>query len=185
MIGQAWKRTNAQLMAVTTRWLPFADAASEGLPLSQLLRLSLFQVSVGMATVLLLGTLNRVMIVELSVPAVIVAVMIALPVLIAPFRALLGFRSDTYRSALGWKRIPYLWFGSLWQMGGLAVMPFALLVLSGQQQVGPDMGGRGAGRHRLFDDRPRAAHDADRRVWRSPRIAPPMRPAPASWRCST
>ena len=95
MIGQAWKRTNAQLMAVTTRWLPFADAASEGLPLSQLLRLSLFQVSVGMATVLLLGTLNRVMIVELSVPAVIVAVMIALPVLIAPFRALLGFRSDT------------------------------------------------------------------------------------------
>ena len=141
MIGQAWKRTNAQLMAVTTRWLPFADAASEGLPLSQLLRLSLFQVSVGMATVMLLGTLNRVMIVELSVPAVIVAAMIALPVLIAPFRALLGFRSDTYRSALGWKRIPYLWFGSLWQMGGLAVMPFSLLVLSGQQAVGPEWAG--------------------------------------------
>ncbi|MEM8802226.1 MAG: PucC family protein [Pseudomonadota bacterium] len=99
--------------------------------MGQLLRLSLFQISVGMASVLLLGTLNRVMIVELSVPAMIVAVMIALPVLIAPFRALLGFRSDTYRSAIGWKRIPYLWFGSLWQMGGLAVMPFALLVLGG------------------------------------------------------
>lgn len=111
--------------------LPFADAASEGLPMGQLLRLSLFQVSVGMASVMLLGTLNRVMIVELSVPAMIVAIMIALPVLIAPFRALLGFRSDTYRSAIGWKRIPYLWFGSLWQMGGLAVMPFALLVLGG------------------------------------------------------
>ncbi|MEQ9257980.1 MAG: PucC family protein [Roseovarius sp.] len=119
------------LKALSTRILPFADAASEGLPLGQLLRLSLFQVSVGMATVMLLGTLNRVMIVELSVPATIVAAMIALPVLIAPFRALLGFRSDTHRSAIGWKRIPYLWFGSLWQMGGLAVMPFALLVLSG------------------------------------------------------
>ncbi|WP_354539169.1 PucC family protein [Roseovarius sp. MBR-6] len=128
-------------MTYTTRCLPFADAASEGLPLGQLLRLSLFQVSVGMATVLLLGTLNRVMIVELSVPALVVAAMIALPVLIAPFRALLGFRSDTYRSALGWKRIPYLWFGSLWQMGGLAVMPFALLVLSGQQAVGPAWAG--------------------------------------------
>lgn len=116
---------------LTTRMLPFADAASEGLPMSQLLRLSLFQVSVGMASVMLLGTLNRVMIVELSVPATIVAFMIALPVMIAPFRTLLGFRSDTYRSAIGWKRIPYLWFGSLWQMGGLAVMPFALLVLSG------------------------------------------------------
>jgi len=134
-------RRASPLMALTTRLLPFADAASEGLPMSQLLRLSLFQVSVGMATVMLLGTLNRVMIVELSVPAVIVAVMIALPVLIAPFRALLGFRSDTHRSAIGWKRIPYLWFGSLWQMGGLAVMPFALLVLSGQQAVGPTWAG--------------------------------------------
>jgi BCD family chlorophyll transporter-like MFS transporter len=119
------------LQRLSTRWLPFADAASADLPLGQLLRLSLFQVSVGMATVLLLGTLNRVMIVELGVAATVVAAMIALPVLVAPFRALLGFRSDTHRSAIGWKRIPYLWFGSLWQMGGLALMPFALLVLGG------------------------------------------------------
>lgn len=121
------------LQKFSATWLPFADAASDGLPLAQLLRLSLFQVSVGMAQVLLLGTLNRVMIVELSVPAMIVAAMIAIPVLVAPFRALLGHRSDTHRSALGWKRVPYLWFGSLWQMGGLAVMPFALLVLSGDR----------------------------------------------------
>jgi len=127
--------------ALSPSWLPFADAASEGLPLHQLLRLSLFQISVGMATVLLLGTLNRVMIVEMGVPASVVAIMIALPVLVAPFRALLGFRSDTYRSALGWKRIPYLWFGSLWQMGGLAIMPFALIVLSGDQTLGPAWAG--------------------------------------------
>lgn len=119
------------LQKFSAAWLPFADVASDGLPMAQLLRLSLFQVSVGMAQVLLLGTLNRVMIVELSVPAMIVAAMIAIPVLVAPFRAFLGHRSDTYRSALGWKRVPYLWFGSLWQMGGLAVMPTALLVLSG------------------------------------------------------
>ncbi len=121
------------LQKFSASWLPFADVASEGLPMTQLLRLSLFQVSVGMAQVLLLGTLNRVMIVELSVPAMIVAAMIAIPVLVAPFRAFLGHRSDTYRSALGWKRVPYLWFGSLWQMGGLAIMPFALLVLSGDR----------------------------------------------------
>ena len=114
-----------RLKQLSLRALPFADAASDALPMGQLLRLSLFQVSVGMASVMLLGTLNRVMIVELSVPAMMVALMVALPVLIAPFRALLGFRSDTYRSAIGWKRVPYIWFGSLWQMGGLAVMPFA------------------------------------------------------------
>lgn len=129
------------LKQASLRALPFADAASEDLPLGQLLRLSLFQVSVGMATVMMLGTLNRVMIVELGVPAFLVAVMVALPVLSAPFRALLGFRSDTHRSALGWKRVPYIWFGSLWQFGGLAVMPFALIVLSGDQTLGPDWAG--------------------------------------------
>ena len=133
--------TRSQIKAISTRYLPFADAASDALPLGQLLRLSLFQVSVGMCAVLLLGTLNRVMIVELKVAAIVVAIMIALPVLSAPFRALLGFRSDTHRSAIGWKRVPYLWFGSLWQMGGLAVMPFALIVLSGDQTHGPAWAG--------------------------------------------
>ena len=102
------------LKSITMRALPFSDAVSDDLPLGQLLRLSLFKVSVGMAAVMLLGTLNRVMIVELSVSATLVALMIAIPVLVAPFRALLGFRSDNYRSAIGWKRIPYLWFGSMW-----------------------------------------------------------------------
>lgn len=124
------------------KWMPFADAASEGLTLPQLLRLGLFQVSVGMAAVLLLGTLNRVMIVELGVPASIVALMIALPVVSAPFRALLGHKSDNHKSWIGWKRVPYLWFGSLWQMGGLAIMPFALIVLSGDQVHGPEWAGK-------------------------------------------
>ena len=111
--------------------LPFADAATKELPLGRLMRLSLFQVTVGMAAVLLIGTLNRVMIVELSVPAWIVAVMLSLPLLFAPLRALVGFRSDTHRSVLGWRRVPYIWFGTLLQFGGLAIMPFALLILSG------------------------------------------------------
>ena len=113
------------------RFLPFADAASPDLPLSRLLRLSLFQVSVGMALVLLIGTLNRVMIVELGVSASLVAVMVSLPLVFAPFRALIGFKSDTHRSELGWRRVPYIWMGTLVQFGGLAIMPFALLVLSG------------------------------------------------------
>lgn len=111
--------------------LPFADAATRDLPLSRLLRLSLFQVTVGMATALLVGTLNRVMIVELGVSAWLVSLMIALPLLFAPFRALVGFKSDTYRSILGWRRVPFIWFGSMLQYGGLAIMPFALLILSG------------------------------------------------------
>ena len=119
------------LQELGPRFLPFADAATKDLPLSRLLRLSLFQVSVGMALVLLTGTLNRVMIVELGVPAWLVGLMVSIPVLIAPFRALIGFKSDTHRSVLGWRRVPYIWFGTLLQFGGLAILPVALLVLTG------------------------------------------------------
>lgn len=115
---------------VALTWLPFADAASAQIPLSRLLRLSLFQVSVGMVMVLLNGTLNRVMIVELGIPAWLVALMIAIPLLVAPFRAMIGHRSDVHRSVLGWKRVPYIWFGTLMQFGGLAIMPFALLLMA-------------------------------------------------------
>ncbi|MEO1276504.1 MAG: BCD family MFS transporter [Pseudomonadota bacterium] len=118
-------------VALSRDLLPFADAASPELPLPKLLRLSLFQVSVGMAIVLLTGTLNRVMIVEMGMSAWVVAAMVALPVIAAPFRALIGHRSDTHKSALGWRRIPYLWWGTLLQWGGLGIMPFALILMSG------------------------------------------------------
>ena len=111
--------------------MPFADVASADLPLSRLLRLALFQVSVGMATVMLIGTLNRVMIIELGLSAALVAVMVALPLVFAPFRAMVGFKSDRHRSFLGWRRVPYIWIGSWLQFGGLAIMPFALILLSG------------------------------------------------------
>ena len=62
---------------VSLKFLPFADAATDTLPLSRLLRLSLFQVSVGMALAMLVGTLNRVMIVELGMSAWLVALMVA------------------------------------------------------------------------------------------------------------
>ncbi len=120
-----------KLATITPRYLPFADVATEDVPLSRLIRLSLFQVTVGMALVLLVGTLNRVMIVELAVPATLVAGMLALPLLFAPLRSFIGFKSDTHRSALGWRRVPYIWKGTMYQFGGFAIMPFALLVLSG------------------------------------------------------
>jgi MFS transporter, BCD family, chlorophyll transporter len=123
-----------------TRFLPFADAATPDLPLPRLLRLSMFQWSIGMAAVLLTGTLNRVMIVELGVATSLVAVVVAIPVLAAPLRAVIGYRSDTYKSVLGWRRVPYIWLGTLLQFGGLAIMPFALLLLQ-SQTTGPEWAG--------------------------------------------
>ena len=118
-------------MRLGTRFLPFADAATKELPLGRLLRLSLFQVSTGISIVLLNGTLNRVMIVELGVSTLLVSLMVSLPLVFAPFRVLIGFKSDNHRSVLGWRRVPYIWMGTLVQFGGFAILPFALLVLSG------------------------------------------------------
>ncbi len=132
----------AWLVAFANQHLPFADAASAELPMARLLRLSLFQVAIGMTTALLVGTLNRVMIVELGVPAWWVALSVGLPLLFAPARAFIGYRSDTHPSPLGLRRLPYLWMGSLLMFAGLAMMPFALLLLADP----PDQGGLWFGR---------------------------------------
>lgn len=123
-------KTRQTLSTLAQRYVPFADAASLDLPLPRLLRLSLFQTAIGMTMALLVGTLNRVMIVELGVPAWWVALSVAIPLVFAPLRALIGYRSDTHPSALGLKRLPYLWVGNIFLFGGLAIMPFALLLLS-------------------------------------------------------
>lgn len=127
--------TRVDWTRVATRWLPFADAATPELPLRQLARLALFQVSVGLVGVLTVGTLNRVMIVEIGLGAWLVSLMVALPLLAAPFRAVIGLRSDQHRSALGWRRVPYIWYGTGAQFGGLAIMPFAILLLGGNTPV--------------------------------------------------
>ena len=72
MSGKTFSKFVKQLPAT---WLPFADVTSAGLPMSRLLRLSLFKFTMGITTALMIGTLNRVMIVELFVPAWLVALM--------------------------------------------------------------------------------------------------------------
>ncbi|MEM8547219.1 MAG: BCD family MFS transporter [Pseudomonadota bacterium] len=127
-LADRWRRVSPNL-------LPFADVGTSDVSLARILRLSLFQVSVGMAAVLLTGTLNRVMIVELGLPSALVALMVALPLVFAPLRALIGFRSDHLVSHIGWRRVPFIWFGTLLQFGGFAFMPFALLVMTGGGQA--------------------------------------------------
>lgn len=139
-MGAANRRMIGLWQKLGTRYMPFADAASVEMPLARLLRLALFQISVGCVLVLLNGTLNRVMIVELGVSVELVSAAIAIPVLAAPLRLFFGYRSDAHRSVLGWRRVPYVWLGSLLQFGGLAIMPFALLLLQ-SQTLGPEWAG--------------------------------------------
>ena len=124
--------------------IPVASVGTRELPMSQILRLGLFQMTVGMMYVMFTGTLNRVMIHELGIAATLLGAVLALPILFAPLRLVIGHRSDNYRSALGWRRVPYLWLGTLLMFGGLAIMPFALLVQSEYAATHPVLASLGA-----------------------------------------
>ena len=123
-VGKQMIMSKKMIKELSSSLLPFSDAVSSELPMSSLLRLSLFQVSVGIATVLLVGTLNRVMIVELGVVASLVATMVAIPILLAPLRAVLGFKSDNHKSLIGWKRMPYIGMEQCGSLGGWQLCHF-------------------------------------------------------------
>ena len=96
----------------------------------KIIRLGLFQFGMGLSLAPITGTLNRVLIDELGIPAVAVGLLIAIHYFVSPTRALIGFRSDQERAKGNW-RTPYLVLGAMLTYGGLATAPFALILLSG------------------------------------------------------
>jgi BCD family chlorophyll transporter-like MFS transporter len=77
-----------------------------------LLRLGLREFSAGMASVLILGVLNRVMKVELGISLLAVAVILASYNLAAPIALAIGHRSDTH-PIRGRRRTPYIIGGAI------------------------------------------------------------------------
>lgn len=94
-------------------------------------RLGLIQFGVGLSLAPISGTLNRVLITDLHIPAVAVGFLIALHYFVSPVRVMIGYRSDKDRSLGKW-RTPYVVFGVMLTFGGLACAPFALILLSGE-----------------------------------------------------
>ncbi|PIE82526.1 MAG: hypothetical protein CSA11_00240 [Chloroflexi bacterium] len=82
-------------------------------------RLAGFPFSLGLTSVLMGGTLNRVMIAELDLPASLVGLFFALPLLVSPVRAWFGYRTDAYPLG-GLRREPYIILG--WIVAVLGVL---------------------------------------------------------------
>ncbi|NET57252.1 MAG: BCD family MFS transporter [Symploca sp. SIO2E6] len=76
-----------------------------------MLRLGLFQMGLGIMSLLTLGVLNRVMIDELTVLPLIAAGAIAMHQFVSPVRVWFGQMSDT-RSIFGYHRTGYVWIGA-------------------------------------------------------------------------
>lgn len=100
----------------------------------RVLRLGLFQFGIGLSLAPITGTLNRVLINDLQIPAVAVGFLIALHYFVSPVRALIGYESDQARAQGKW-RTPYVVFGVILTYGGLACAPFALILLGGHGTI--------------------------------------------------
>ena len=94
-------------------------------------RLGAFPIAYGLSGVLIGGTLNRVMIAELKLPATLVALLFALPLLVSPLRLWLGYRSDGF-PIFGRRREPYMLLGALLIGGGVATIATVAVRLSAE-----------------------------------------------------
>ncbi|MBD2774683.1 BCD family MFS transporter [Iningainema tapete] len=74
-------------------------------------RLGLFQMGLGIMSLLTLGVLNRIMIKELAIPATLVAGTIAMHQFVAPARLWFGQLSDA-KPFFGYHRTGYVWVGA-------------------------------------------------------------------------
>ncbi|NTV63420.1 MAG: BCD family MFS transporter, partial [Oscillochloris sp.] len=91
------------------------------------IRLAGFPLGLGLTSALVGGTLNRVMIVELSLPASLIGLLFSLPLLISPLRVWLGYHSDSH-TIWGLRREPYIILGMLFAT--LAVIAITLAVFN-------------------------------------------------------
>ncbi|MGB3136873.1 MAG: BCD family MFS transporter [Nodosilinea sp.] len=99
-----------------------STAAKPSLSILTMLRLGVFNMGLGIMSLLTLGVLNRVMIEELRVPALVAAGAIAVHQFMAPARVWFGQMSDS-RPIFGYHRSGYIWLG----IGSVAITAFCAL----------------------------------------------------------
>lgn len=99
------------------------------------LRLAAVPLSLALISMMAGSVINRVMVVELGLPVTLAGLFIAVPLLIAPVRVWLGYRSDTH-PIRGLRREPYIMAGSLLAGLGAAVSVSLVLRTESMMSVG-------------------------------------------------
>lgn len=89
---------------------PKSAATARRINLFTMFRLGLFQMGLGILSLLTLGVLNQVMISELRVPGTIAALALAMYQFVAPARIVFGQMSDA-KPIAGYHRTGYIWTG--------------------------------------------------------------------------
>jgi MFS transporter, BCD family, chlorophyll transporter len=105
--------------------IPLQTHLPPKISLGVILRLGLFQIGLGIMSVLLFGLLNRIMIKELQIPATLTSLVIAVTLFVAPTRVWFGHLSDV-KPLFGMHRTGYVWSGAV---------SFALLAFGAVQVI--------------------------------------------------
>jgi BCD family chlorophyll transporter-like MFS transporter len=98
-------------------------------------QLGLIHVAVAMTLVPINSTLNRVMIMELSISATLVAILASLPYLFAPIQVAIGSYSDRH-PILGLRRTPYILAGLILCVIGLIASPQVAFLMNQNMGMG-------------------------------------------------
>jgi len=91
------------------------------------IRLGFFPIAYGLSGALIGGTLNRIMIAEMEMPASLVGLFFAVPLLVSPARIWFGYRSDGFM-LFGKRREPYIVLGAL--LIGLGIISIATISIN-------------------------------------------------------
>lgn len=103
------------------------------------LQLGLIHVAVAITLVPINSTLNRVLIKEMAVSATLVAILAILPYLFAPVQVWIGSFSDRHPIG-GYRRTPYILFGLLLCVLGVAISPQVAFLLDQNRLAGSLLG---------------------------------------------
>ncbi|MFC1936284.1 BCD family MFS transporter [Chloroflexota bacterium] len=103
------------------------------------IQLGLIHTAVAISLVPINSTLNRVMITELSLSALLVAVLASLPYLFSPIQVAIGSFSDRH-PIFGWRRTPYIFVGLALCVVGVVVAPQVAFLIVENPTLGKFIG---------------------------------------------
>lgn len=103
------------------------------------LQLGLIHVAVAITLVPINSTLNRILIKEMAVSATVVAILAILPYLFSPIQVWIGSFSDRHPIG-GYRRTPYILFGLLLCVLGVAISPQVAFLLDQDRLAGSLLG---------------------------------------------
>jgi BCD family chlorophyll transporter-like MFS transporter len=112
-----------------SNWFVISQVADQRFPFVRTLKLGAFHIGSSAADLLVTAVWNRIMIVDLGMPAWPVALLSAIRYFLAPLSLWAGHRSDT-RPIFGSRRLAYIWLGRAMMLLSMPLLPISTAIIA-------------------------------------------------------